>query len=324
VALHDAEVAFFHALLDEWICIKRPPPGTVAPGHGWQLLRALYGTRRASQLWAEFVAGVYDKGGWVRSRVVPNCFFKLQPPMTSVVHGDDFATEGPDEQQDELDALLMDNVRIKMLGRVGPGYSRQGRFLKRYIEWRGDRYVYYSNPKHAETVVNMMGVGSGNGIDTPGSKATGATPADASEPLAGELSREIASAIGNVLYISLDRPDLQHSARELATDLSAPTRLTELRTKRVARFLQRRPNVEWRFPVKDEEPGAVTGYSDSDWAADRATRRSTSGVSLMHNGHLIDMISAGQGTVALSSAEAEFYALGRMAASALMIANLLD
>ena len=65
---------------------------------------------------------------WVRSRVVPNCFFNLQPPMTRVVRGDDFATEGPDEQQDELDALLMDNVRVKMLGRVGPGYSHHGTF----------------------------------------------------------------------------------------------------------------------------------------------------------------------------------------------------
>ena len=50
IALHDAEVAFFPAFLDEWICIPKPPAGAAPPGYGWQLRKALSGTRRASQL----------------------------------------------------------------------------------------------------------------------------------------------------------------------------------------------------------------------------------------------------------------------------------
>ena len=59
IALDDAEVAFFHATLDEWICISKPPPGTAPPGQGWQLRQTLYSTRRAAQLWAECL---FDRG----------------------------------------------------------------------------------------------------------------------------------------------------------------------------------------------------------------------------------------------------------------------
>ncbi len=50
VALHDAEEAYFHAWLGEFVCAPRPPAGAVPAGHFWQLREAFYATRRASQL----------------------------------------------------------------------------------------------------------------------------------------------------------------------------------------------------------------------------------------------------------------------------------
>ena len=50
VGLYDASVAFFHAVNDEQLYIT-PPPGLRRPGYFWQLWKALYGTRRAAQLW---------------------------------------------------------------------------------------------------------------------------------------------------------------------------------------------------------------------------------------------------------------------------------
>lgn len=50
-------------------------------------------------------------------------------------------------------------------------------------------------------------------------------------------------------------------------------------------------------------------YVDANWAGCPRTRRSTTGVALMHGGHLIRSLSKTQTNIALSSAGAELYAI---------------
>jgi hypothetical protein len=94
LAFHDASVAFFHAQLDEDIAVSRPPAGTARPGHVWQLNKALYGTRRASQLWQEYVADMFTKAGWRRLRVSAGLYYNDELGTATAVHGDDFLSEG--------------------------------------------------------------------------------------------------------------------------------------------------------------------------------------------------------------------------------------
>ena len=70
--------------------------------------------------------------------------------------------------------------------------------------------------------------------------------------------------------------------------------------------------------------GKLVGHSDSDWAADKESRRSTTGFVIQHGYHVIETGSASQQTSALSSAEAEFYASGRASATLLMMASVLS
>ena len=55
------------------------------------------------------------------------------------------------------------------------------------------------------------------------------------------------------------------------------------------------------------------GYSDSDWAGDRKTGKSTSGGVVMLGRHLVESWSRTQDAIKLSSAEAELVALGKLA-----------
>ena len=48
--------------------------------------------------------------------------------------------------------------KFKSLGRVGPRANSSGRYLKRTIEWRGDRFVYHANDKHVDDIIELMGV----------------------------------------------------------------------------------------------------------------------------------------------------------------------
>ena len=78
------------------------------------------------------------------------------------------------------------------------------------------------DPKHAANVVTAMGVEQAKGVDTPGSLCTGENMDGADEVLEKELAREAASAIGTVTCVSLDRPEMQYQARELAMGIPAP------------------------------------------------------------------------------------------------------
>ena len=66
----------------------------------------------------------------------------------------------------------------------------------------------------------------------------------------------------------------------------------------------------------------LDAYSDSDWAGDRQTRKSTSGGMICIAGAMIKSWSKNQSVVARSSGEAEFYALNRAITEALGIRAL--
>ena len=97
--------------------------------------------------------------------------------------------------------------------------------------------------------------------------------------------------------------------------MAAPTRSSWSKMKRLARYLVTRKAVVFLYPWQDEGcPMAL--FVDSDWAGCRKTRRSTSGGVIMIGGHCIKAWSHTQGTIALSSAEAEYYAMVEGAARA--------
>ena len=67
----------------------------------------------------------------------------------------------------------------------------------------------------------------------------------------------------------------------------------------------------------------ATAYADSDWAGDKVSRKSTSGGLLMIGGHLIKSWSSTQPVIALSSGEAELYALVKAASQAKGLCSLM-
>ena len=71
-------------------------------------------------------------------------------------------------------------------------------------------------------------------------------------------------------------------------------------------------------------PSTVTAYTDSDWAGDKESRMSTSGGLLMLGKHLIKSWSSTQKVIALSSGEAELYALLKGATQAKGLMSMLQ
>ena len=118
--------------------------------------------------------------------------------------------------------------------------------------------------------------------------------------------------------MAVDRPDIQFAVKVILTDMGKPTVISMLRLRRCVRYLHGRRELGW-FYEKQEMPKEVLYETDSDWAEDEITRKSTSSVYGFFGGHLLETQVASQPVIALSSGEAEFYAIGRGAASAIMM-----
>ena len=111
-----------------------------------------------------------------------------------------------------------------------------------------------------------------------------------------------------VAYLSMDRPDLQYVARELAKGLKDPTTRHWSVLKRVARYLKGHSRLVQRFPYQSAV-SHIVGWADTDHAGCIRTRKSTSGGVVMMGKCAIHTYSKGQAVIALSSGEAEYYGL---------------
>ena len=179
-----------------------------------------------------------------------------------------------------------------------------------------------ADPRHAELVVKHYGLGVGRVTTIAGTKAPKKeeTPEDETDEddilLGPQEAREHRGIAARLNYLTVDRADIQFATKELARTMSAPKRGDVAKAKRIARYLLGRPRAVMNFDWQ-EEAETLSVYSDSDWAGCVATRKSTSGGVAMIGGHLLKSYSRQQKTIALSSAEAELYALVAASAEAM-------
>jgi hypothetical protein len=95
-----------------------------------------------------------------------------------------------------------------------------------------------------------------------------------------------------------------------------------MRLKRLARYLVHRPRVVAKF-LWQREGSSLEVHTDSNWAGCKSTRKSTSGGLVAVGLHCIKAWSKTQATIALSSGEAELFAVVKGVCEALGVASLL-
>ena len=142
-----------------------------------------------------------------------------------------------------------------------------------------------------------------------------------SEDLDREEAKVYRGLAARLNFSSQDSPDLQFPVKACSQDMARPQRGSWKRIKKVARYLVKRKAVVWMFAWQDE-PSYSYVASDSDWGGSSKDRRSTSGGSWMIGGHCIKTWSATQQAYALSSAEAELYAMVEAVTRAKGLVNL--
>lgn len=137
-----------------------------------------------------------------------------------------------------------------------------------------------------------------------------------------ELETRCRKVIGSLMYAMLcSRPDICLAINILSRYQSCASQDLWIALKRVLRYIQSTLNLCITF-TKTKSCNVITGSVDSDWAGDKADRKSTGGFVFKLFGCCVSWVAKKQTTVALSSTEAEFVALSMATSEACWLQGL--
>ena len=307
--LIDVKKAPLYPLCSVDTFIELPEEVGAGPGYVGKLRRMLYGLRSAAATWENHYAAKLEQIGFARGVSTPVSFYHAGRGISLVVHGDDFTFTGYEEDLEWVAAQMKEWYQLKVRARLGPDAKddKEAVLLGRILRWHEWGISCEADPKYRLRIMAALGLEeSSKPLNSPGVKDE-----DRASEAAGEWpgeDKEYRAIAATINYLALDQPDIQYASKEACRDMAAPDRSAWAKLKRIGRYLVGRKQVMWKFPWKDE----VGGWSvtvDSDWAGDLKTRKSTNGGIIRLGSHTIKSWSSTQSSPALSSCEAEYYAL---------------
>ena len=321
IGILDIRKAFLHGYIERELYVELPveDPDSDGGRNIGRLVRSLYGTRDAPMAWQKVVREFMNKLNFPASPISAGVYWHSGRDLQVISHVDDFLIIGDEGDVKWLIAEIEScfEAKSKVLG-FGPNDDTVGQFLKREIRVIRNGIVIEGDQNHVHQLLKEAGMVDCKGVDTPGVKHEVAVESPVLEPADASQFRRAAAVIN---YISQDRPDLCFTSRQICKGMASPRQCDILTLKRCLRYLRKHPRVALHYGIQDM-PTHLDVFSDSDWANDTVTRRSTSGGLVRHGGHSIAWWSKLQARVALSSCEAEVNGLVKAASEGLYLQRL--
>ena len=277
----------------------------------WKAKTVWYGERHAAQAFQDFLAGHLCEMGGTRGKRDPTKFVFLDRCLYLETHVDDAHCTGPDASMQWLyETLLQRGVKLKPVTILGQGQTYE--YLQRRYTRVSEGMLIEPSLRYVEETLQDLDLDpTSKGVSTPGSvkdllaKDTGEKMLDATR------AKTYASCVMRLVYLAQDRVDILHTVRQLSKTVSKPTEESWARLKRLGRYLVGHPRSQTLLRASGLMD-VLYAISDSDWATDVESRRSTSCGVLTIDGAVQGVYSRGQTTIAQSSGEAEFYGAASM------------
>ena len=307
----DARKAHLNPKCERNVYIELPVEAGGGEGMCGKLDFWLYGFRDAAAAWERFYCEKLEGCGFTRGTSCGVVFYHPERDLSGVVHGDDFTFCGLEEDLKWIEKLMESWFEIKVRGMLGMDDSddKEIVILGRIVRYTKDGITYEADPKHRRLILEYFGFDeTTRALTHNGDKEGQDTDEWDLEELPAKEATEFRGMSARMNFLGLDSPDLQFPVKRTSREMSNPRNGSWKRIKKIARYLLNRTAVVWKYDWQDEPSFAHTA-SDSDWGGTSEDRKSTSAGIWMIGSHCIKTWSASQGAVALSSAEAEFYAM---------------
>jgi hypothetical protein len=331
----DVKTAYLNSPLDEEIYMRAPPGLELAEhsslvGSGGQVVlrlhKSIYGLKQAGRNWNTMLNEWLLKSsglGLVRS-TVDQCLYVSRGSegyLAVLVFVDDLVIVSE-----------TDSARDKFLGLF------QGKFRTdeaRCIQWflgLGVRYdceqgeLVLEQSKYVRDMLKTFGMLEAHAQYVPATSERltkdDSVDANAADPAATKLYQ---SLVGSLIYAATcTRPDISFAVSAVGAFAAHPGSRHMEAAKRILRYLKGTPNDGIRYSAGSEQGLVLAGFVDADWAGDLDCRRSTTGYVFTLCGGAVAWTCRRQRTIALSSSEAEYMALGDAVQEALYLRQLLD
>ena len=170
--VQDVKKAYFYADATRDVYVDLPPE-RAQPGMCAILYKTLYGTRDAALNWAKAYSDVMEKLGFVKGRSSPCSFYHAEWRVRTVVHGNDFVSEGPDASLREMDKAMKKVFSLKAEIMSGdPGAVKKLKILIRQLSWNKGEILWEADPRHIEILANKLGLTNGKASRRPAIRTT--------------------------------------------------------------------------------------------------------------------------------------------------------
>lgn len=175
---------------------------------------------------------------------------------------------------------------------------------------RSKNLVHLSQESYLQSVLDRFGMEHVNTVSTPMLHSTRLDPASADDAAAcSEFPyREIVGCLGHAAVNT--QPDISHAVSQLAQHSSNYGLIHITAAKHLLRYVKGTLERGLVFRKHSVNYGLLTGYSDADYANDVSTRRSTTGYTITVGGSTVCWRIRRQRSVALSTTEAKYMAMG--------------
>lgn len=320
----DVTLAYLNGILEEEIYMEQPPGFEVRGQEKkvCRLDRSIYGLKQSARVWYFLFAKFLKKECGFQVINSDSGVYVLRQrngegiELILIVYVDDLLIMG--KEMSKINALkkkFLQRFRMKDLGAVD---SYLGIRIRRD---RPNKRIFIDQQSYIDEAIEKFRMKDAKSVRTP--FPSGLQLQESKTECPRETRTLYQSIIGTILYIALGtRPDICFAVTRLSRYNANPSEAHLSAARYVLRYLKSTSTM--KITYEGNSMADYLSYSDSDWAADRDDRHSTSGFVLMLATGAVSWRSRRQKTVALSSADAEYMELSDLSRQLAWIINFSE
>ena len=274
----------------------------------WPDYRSMYGTRDAASIWRDTWSEVLKDGSMEVGTAFPAFFCSHDGDLIGLCHGDDFCVVARRKQLQIFGKVLEKRFEVKQTWHIGFSASdaKELKILNRTTKIDALNYemTLEVDTKLVKDAVETMKLVGAKGVVSTRVRIRGVD-------FVQQLSNEVGVCRSRQV-------DIAEAVKCLTRHMKEPRSGHMQELKRLGRYLVKNRRCVLTYSRQTSE-ATLQVHVDSDWAGDLHGRKTTSGVTVRRGKHLLRDMSCLQPLVALSSGEAEHYALIRGACTSLGI-----
>ena len=300
----DVQSAFLNGDLKEEVYVEQPL-GFQQPKSKhmvYRLKKPLYGLKQAPRAWNEKIDTFFLVTGFTRSSADPQLYIhKVDNLVTIVViYVDDLIITGDNQS-------FIAETKKKLHAQFDMTDMGLLHFFLGLEIWQHEQGIFVSQQRYIQELLTTFGMADARPISSPMDVNQKFSCSSDSPSTDQHLYQKL---IGSLIWLLNTRCDISFPVGLLAGFMGSPLQTHWQAGLRILRYLKSSPELGILYAADEDptSPLSLFGWTDSDWAGDVDTRRSTTGYCFTLGSGAISWSSKKQPTVALSSTEAEYRA----------------